>query len=595
MVIGGDWNVCPEDTRILDLISVFNLGVARSGQWTFAHERFEGGTSEIDFAITNLPQSAVQTRVRPDLCIDTDHTPVEVKIKWAAINMAPPPPLPKPVDEATFPWKLDVKSVTEKHKAEFRSKLETALSEAHSNALESRNGDPSLENLPTILDITRKIAEQTLPRKPPPSFQKKGKIKGAQKFDKKICCLRRAIARAKYAQQAGSYPLSGVKRISLATKILGIKKPKNTKEGWAVWEGEARQLIKDIKKKKKSFTETQRHKQRKANMKNSGASYLSALAKAAFSDGGTAPKLVSLERWSAGTRTISSDPAEVSSILGEHYKKVLTPPPVRLTPPYEVAPFKDIKWPQPAGVAALAYPPTREEFDKLIGSLKKKKTPSPEDEFSNELLWWGGEKLTELIFWGVESIFRSRDFPQQYKKATVILLHKEGKAVHDVKGWRPIALLSTLWKIVMKIIAARLLGFLGRSEGLSPQQAGGRPGRHTIDRLQAMLKTIEDSKHTKKALAVCYIDLQNAFGAVDRNLLYATMRKLGLPEDIVEFVEMMYSQASVNVVGAPGVQTGTLLLGNGLHQGCPASPLLFIISMEPILRLLDQSQDGYNF
>jgi hypothetical protein len=72
------------------------------------------------------------------------------------------------------------------------------------------------------------------------------------------------------------------------------------------------------------------------------------------------------------------------------------------------------------------------------------------------------------------------------------------------------------------------------------------------------------------------------------------MSKMGFPEDAITMISNMYEGSSIRVQTTHGL-TPPIPLLVGLHQGCNLSPLLFCLTLEPLLWLLQDSPTSYQF
>ncbi|VDP47155.1 unnamed protein product [Heligmosomoides polygyrus] len=91
-----------------------------------------------------------------------------------------------------------------------------------------------------------------------------------------------------------------------------------------------------------------------------------------------------------------------------------------------------------------------------------------------------------------------------------VLLYKKGD-VHDIGNYRPICLLSVVYKPFTRVILNRISRTL--DEGEPCEQAGFRRGFSTIDHIHTITKLIEVSREYK--LCLTFIDLKKAFDSVE--------------------------------------------------------------------------------
>ena len=86
----------------------------------------------------------------------------------------------------------------------------------------------------------------------------------------------------------------------------------------------------------------------------------------------------------------------------------------------------------------------------------------------------------------------------------------------------------------------------------------------------------------KAPSTICYLihDFAKAYDSVSRQYLFSVLRKVGLPDWIMNVLDALFT----NVVATPILQEGhgvKLFMRNGLKQGCPLSPLLYNLVLDP--------------
>ena len=89
---------------------------------------------------------------------------------------------------------------------------------------------------------------------------------------------------------------------------------------------------------------------------------------------------------------------------------------------------------------------------------------------------------------------------------------KPKKPIEDSKSSCPISLLCVLYKILEKLIQARVEPIV---DPLLPREkAGFRRGRATVDQTVLLTQNIEDSYETKKKVGAVFVDLTAAYDTV---------------------------------------------------------------------------------
>ena len=94
------------------------------------------------------------------------------------------------------------------------------------------------------------------------------------------------------------------------------------------------------------------------------------------------------------------------------------------------------------------------EVRAAIDSTKAGTAPGP-DQISADLLRAGGHRLHEILAAHMTSYLQKERIPDQWRTSRTVLLHKKEER-EDIRNYRPICLLSVLYKVFTKIILARI-------------------------------------------------------------------------------------------------------------------------------------------
>jgi hypothetical protein len=168
-------------------------------------------------------------------------------------------------------------------------------------------------------------------------------------------------------------------------------------------------------------------------------------------------------------------------------------------------------------------------------------------------------------------------------------LYKKGLSV-DIENYRPVCLLSVVYKVITAIVTSRLSTIAERYGLLDHRQEGFRPCRSTTRQAQSLLWDREDAERKRQTLITAYIDFANAFNSVDHEALWAWLEHLGIPD--VSLLRLVY-QDSFFQADTPYGKSAAIFLSRGTKQGDGLSPLLFILIFDALLGGLRRSQAGY--
>lgn len=121
-------------------------------------------------------------------------------------------------------------------------------------------------------------------------------------------------------------------------------------------------------------------------------------------------------------------------------------------------------------------------------------------------------------------------------------------------------------------------------------QLGFVPGREGRDNTQRVLNAIHYAQFSHSPLVLFSTDTEKAFDRVDWIFLNATLEHIGLRSSMQKWVNALYSTSSAKVK-VNKVLSDTFQICNGMRQGCPLSPLIFILTLEPLLKTVRAHPD----
>ena len=157
------------------------------------------------------------------------------------------------------------------------------------------------------------------------------------------------------------------------------------------------------------------------------------------------------------------------------------------------------------------------------------------------------------------------------------------------EDYRPLTLLNTDYKILARLIAARVRPFL--SELLHPSQHCGIPTNTIFDAVTTVRDAIAYAETTRTPLCVVSLDFKQAFDRISHTYLMAVLRSYGFDEGFLECIRMMYDNAT-SVVQINGHISQPIPIQCGVRQGCPLSMILFVLCLSPLLCYLDEHLPG---
>ena len=132
--------------------------------------------------------------------------------------------------------------------------------------------------------------------------------------------------------------------------------------------------------------------------------------------------------------------------------------------------------------------------------------------------------------------------PTSWKTAHIISVRKPGKPAREVKSYRPISLLSSLSKVLERLLLARFQGHIDDTNIILSHQFGFRPGRSCVQQLYRVKGIIRRSINSRKSVGMLCLDLQSAFDTVWHSGLITKLQDFGFPDYLTKITSSFLSE-----------------------------------------------------
>lgn len=238
--------------------------------------------------------------------------------------------------------------------------------------------------------------------------------------------------------------------------------------------------------------------------------------------------------------------------------------------------------------ARLEEPISVSEIEKAIDELGKGKSPGP-DGISAAFYKAFKKDLAVILHAVFARAYERKEMPPSFQRSHVVLIPKsdDPEKLLKVECYRPISLTNVDYKILMKILASRLQVVIKGIVG--PHQTCGIKGRTIYTNIHVARSILEMIDALGGQVAMLQIDLEKAFDRVGHEVLFSILRHVNLGSVMIEGVMMAYKQCTASLVINKKVSQSFPVLSS-VRQGCPLSPLLFAIYLEPFcLKILENS------
>ncbi|KAK3539668.1 hypothetical protein QTP70_011124 [Hemibagrus guttatus] len=222
---------------------------------------------------------------------------------------------------------------------------------------------------------------------------------------------------------------------------------------------------------------------------------------------------------------------------------------------------------------------TQAEVTEVVQQLLGGKAPGVDEicpEYLKSLNVVGLSWLTRLcnIAW------RSGTVPLDWATGVVVPLFKKGDR-RVCSNYRGITLLSLPGKVYSRVLERRVRPLI--EPWIQEEQCGFRPSRGTLDQLYTLHRVLEGLWEFAQPVHMCFVDLEKAFDHVPRGILWEVLWEYGIRGPLLRAVRSLYNR-SRSLVRIASCKSDLFPVHVGLQQGCPLSPVLFIVFMDRISR-----------
>ena len=173
-------------------------------------------------------------------------------------------------------------------------------------------------------------------------------------------------------------------------------------------------------------------------------------------------------------------------------------------------------------------------------------------------------------------------------EGVITCIPKTGKLRNDLKNWRPLTLLNSVYKFISGMIANRLkpeLPYL-----INEDQTGFISGRFIGENTRTVYDLIEhcDTYHKKGLILI--LDFAKAFDTIEWPFINTIFQHLNFGETFCEYLKLLQTN-SYSRIEQNGFLSERVPLSRGCRQGDPISPYVFVICAEVLSHVLRECED----
>ena len=222
-----------------------------------------------------------------------------------------------------------------------------------------------------------------------------------------------------------------------------------------------------------------------------------------------------------------------------------------------------------------------------LQKMKNNKTPEidgfPADFY--KVFWI---KIKSIICRAINSCYEAGKLSVSMRKSIISCLPKGDKSRELLKNWRPISLLSVVYKLASSVIANRLKTVLDKL--ISKTQTGFIEGRFIGESTRLVYDVMQFTEEKNIPGLLMLIDFEKAFDTVSWKFMYKVFQFFGFGKSFMRWIELFNTDFTASILQV-GVLSEPFSICRGCKQGDPIAALEYILCGEMLSLMIKKNKN----
>ena len=228
-----------------------------------------------------------------------------------------------------------------------------------------------------------------------------------------------------------------------------------------------------------------------------------------------------------------------------------------------------------------------DELSKALYKMKNNKSPGV-DGFPAEFFKVFWKKLKFFVLRALNTAFTTGRMSVTMRTSIINCLPKGNKPREFLNNWRPISLLSVLYKLASAAIAERLKSVL--PDLISKTQNGFLKGRFIGDCTRLVYDIMEYLEHNNLTGQLMLVDFQKAFDSVSWSFLKRVLKMYNFGDEFCKWINIFNTDIEAFILQS-GFLSKPINIERGCRQGDPIAAYLFLICAEVLYLFFQDNPD----